>query len=116
MTSSPSPPAPSRGPSASHGVTLRQLGFENGPLDAFSLPKDVVVSTSVDQPNVVTLVLARPSPRTVEGYLRTTLPEEGFTIDARSVGGGAMTFAGNGWTGGFTGTGATSAIVLRPES
>ncbi|HEY5981147.1 MAG TPA: hypothetical protein VIT41_16090 [Microlunatus sp.] len=96
------------------GLTLRQLGFENGPLDEFSLPSDLRVSTAVDQPNVVTIVLARPSPQTVEAYLRATLPDEGFSIDARADTGQAMTFAGHGWTGAFTGTGATSAIVLRP--
>jgi len=110
---SPSPEAPS--PTATlTGVTLRQLGFANGPLDEFSLPSDLVVSTAVDQPNVVTIVLARPSPETVEDYLRATLPNEGFAIDARADAGKAMTFEGNGWTGAFTGTGATSAIVLRP--
>ena len=96
------------------GLTLRQLGFENGPLDEFSLPSDLRVSTAVDQPNVVTIVLARPSPGTVEDYLRATLPSEDFSIDARADAGEAMTFAGHGWTGAFTGTGATSAIVLRP--
>jgi hypothetical protein len=96
------------------GLTLRQLGFDNGPLDAFSLPRDSVISTAVDQPNVVTIVLAGPSPQTVEGYLRDTLPRQGFTIDARADAGQAMTFDGNGWSGAFTGTGATSAIVLRP--
>ena len=59
-----------------------------------------VVSTAVDQPNVVTIVLAGPSPQTVEDYLRATLPNEGFTIDARADAGEAMTFEGNGWTGG----------------
>ena len=79
------------------------------------MPSDAVISTSVDQPNAVTLVLSRPSPQVVEEYLRATLPGEGFTIGARgSSGGGAMTFEGNGWRGGFTGTAATSAIVLRP--
>ena len=110
---SPSPEAPS--PTATlTGVTLRQLRFDNGPLDEYSLPRDLVVSTAVDQPNVVTIVLARPSPQTVEDYLRDTLPSEGFTIDARADAGQAMTFDGNGWSGAFTGTGATSAIVLRP--
>jgi hypothetical protein len=85
-------------------------------LDEFTLPADAVISTSVDQPNVVTIVLARPSPQTVQDYLRATLPGEGFTIDARATAGAAMTFEGNGWTGGFTGTAATSAIVLRPTS
>jgi hypothetical protein len=106
-------PAPSRSTSLS-GLTLRQLGFENGPLDEFSLPSDSVIVTSVDQPNTVTIVLAQPSPESVEEYLRATLPAEGFTIDDRAAAGQALRFEGNGWTGGFTGTGATSAIVLRP--
>lgn len=96
------------------GLTLRQLGFTNGPLDSFSLPNNLQLSTRVDQPNVVTVVMISPSPETVENYLRATLPEEGFTIDAQAAAGEAMTFTGHGWTGGFTGTGANSAVVLRP--
>lgn len=106
VTESPSAPAA--------GLTLRELGFENGPLDEFTLPSDLVISTRVDQPNLVTMIVSRPSPQTIEDYLRSTLPDAGFTIDARSATGGAMTFEGNGWSGGFTGTDATSAIVLRP--
>lgn len=96
-------------------MTLRQIGFENGPVDEFSLPRELVITTRVDQPNVVTIVLARPSPETVEDYLRATLPDAGFTIDARADTGQAMTFEGNGWTGAFTGTISTSAIILRPS-
>ncbi len=114
---SPAPTSPeptSQTPTASlSGITLRQLGFRNGP-EQFSLPSDLVLATSVDQPNVVTVVLARPSPQTVEDYLRATLPTSGFTIDARAEAGQALTFAGHGWTGAFTGTGTTTAIVLRP--
>ncbi len=110
---SPSADTPSQSATPA-GLTLRQLGFDNGPLDAFSLPRDSVISTAVDQPNVVTIVLAGPSPQTVEGYLRDTLPRQGFIIEARADAGQAMTFDGNGWSGAFTGTGATSAIVLRP--
>ncbi len=111
----PSPAASTATPSPTvAGVTLRALGFEHGPLDAFSLPHDLVVSTSVDQPNVVTIVLASPPPAAVESYLRDTLPREGFTIDARADTGEAMTFEGHGWSGAFTGSGATSAVVLRP--
>lgn len=124
-TGSPSPsptptgtapsPTTSASPTASvSGITLRQLGFRNGPRDEFSLPSDLVLATSVDQPNVVTLVLARPSPQTVADYLRATLPANGFTIGARAEAGQALTFAGHGWTGAFTGTGTTTAIVLRP--
>jgi hypothetical protein len=100
-------------PTALSGLTLRQLGFSNGP-EEFTLPSDLVLATRVDQPNVVTVVLARPSPQTVEDYLRATLPGSGFTIDARADAGQAMTFVGHGWTGAFTGTGTTTAIVLRP--
>jgi hypothetical protein len=114
---SPSPSTVSPAPSATispSGLTLRELGFENGPLDEFSLPSDLAIATRVDQPNVVTIVLAGPDPAAVEDYLRAILPAEGFTIDARADAGQAMTFEGHGWTGGFTGSGATSAVVLRP--
>lgn len=115
----PSTGSPTASPTASatvspSGLTLRQLGFANGPLDEFSLPSDLAIATRVDQPNAVTIVLAGPGPAAVEEYLRATLPAEGFTIDARAGAGQAMTFEGHGWTGGFTGSGATSAVVLRP--
>lgn len=111
-TASPTPP-PSPSATIETGLTLQQLGFENGPT-GFTLPPESVITTKVDQPNVVTVVLSRPGPQTVEDYLRSTLPDEGFTIDARSTANGALTFKGNGWTGGFTGTTVSSAIVLRP--
>lgn len=60
------------------GLTLRQLGFNNGPLDEFSLPSNLQISTRVDQPNVVTIVLASPSPELIEDYLRATLPQDGI--------------------------------------
>lgn len=94
---------------------MRQLGFSNGPLDAFTLPSGLEISTRVDQPNVVSVVLAGPSPAVVEDYLRAVLPQQGFTIDARAADGQAMTFAGHGWTGGFTGAAGSSAVVLRPS-
>ena len=97
------------------GLTLRQLGFANGPLDEFTLPSDLQISTRVDQPNVVTIVMASPGPDVIEDYLRATLPGEGFTIDARAAAGQAMTFTGHGWSGGFTGTRSNSAVVLRPR-
>lgn len=119
-TPSQSASAPSETPTADptptlSGVTLRQLGFTNGPLDEFTLPSTLEVSAKVDQPNVVSIVLVNPSPAEVEDYLRAALPREGFRIDARATAGAAMTFAGHGWTGGFTGTGTSSAVVLRPR-
>ena len=117
-SSTPATSAPSVSPTATptvSGLTLRQLGFSNGPLDQFSLPSELQVSTRVDQPNVVTIVLAGPSPEVIEDYLRATLPTEGFAIDAQAADGQAMTFEGHGWSGGFTGTGPNSAVVLRPR-
>lgn len=111
---SPTPPDPS--PAVQLGPTLRELGFQNGPLDDFSLPKGALAVAQVDQPNTVTFVLTQPSPEAVESYLRTTLVKNGFTINARADIGQAMTFSGHGWTGAFTGTNSTSAIVLRPAA
>ena len=113
-TASAPPASPAATPTVS-GLTLRQLGFSNGPLDQFSLPSELQISTRVDQPNVVTIVLAGPSPEVIEDYLRATLPTEGFAIDAQAADGQAMTFEGHGWSGGFTGTGANSAVVLHPR-
>lgn len=114
-TPTPGTPSPTTATPTLSGVTLRQLGFTNGPLDEFTLPSTLEVSAKVDQPNVVSIVLVNPSPAEVEDYLRAALPREGFRIDARATAGAAMTFAGHGWTGGFTGTGTSSAVVLRPR-
>ena len=39
------------------GVTLRSLGYLNGPVEQFTLPRTALVSAAVDQPNNVTAVL-----------------------------------------------------------
>jgi len=96
------------------GVTLAGMGFAYGPREAFSLPRTVVVTTRVDQPNTVTLVLDSPAPAEVFDYLRRVLPAAGFTITAASPPAATLTFAGRGWTGSFTGAGSSSAVVLRP--
>ena len=97
------------------GVTLRSLGYLNGPAEQFTLPRTALVSAAVDQPNNVTAVLTSPPPAEVEAYLRRALPATGFTITADGPDGAAMTFPGHGWTGSFTASDATSAILLRPE-
>jgi len=62
------------------GVSLAELGFRNGPVDAFTLPESVVIGTRVDQPNGVTVVLKSPSATAIAGYLRRQLPATGFTV------------------------------------
>ena len=96
------------------GLTLRSLGVTNGPVDAFTLPRDVVVSTRVDLPSGVTVVLSSPPAVEVGEYLRRTLPGTGFVVTADDPAGAALTFTGYGWQGSFTGTGDSSAVTLQP--
>jgi hypothetical protein len=116
--SSPAPPVASATgqPSVSaEGVTLAALGYLNGPIEQFSLPRTAVVTAKVDQPNNVAVVLSSPSPAEVATYLRRAVPAAGFTITADDSAAQTMTFTGNGWTGSFTGDNRVSAVLLRPQ-
>ena len=114
----PDPPARSPSPLQvqvpADGVSLRQLGFLNGPAEAFSLPRTAVVSTRVDQASGVTVVLSSPAPAELTSYLQRSLPATGFTVTAANPATSSLTFTGYGWRGSFTGTGDTSAVILRP--
>ncbi len=105
------PPNPSTPPP---GRSLRSLGYTNGPVDQFSVPKAAVLKAAVDQGNNVTMVLSQPSGAEVADYLRATLPAAGFTITDDDPAAQAMTFTGFGWSGSFTGTPTASAVLLRP--
>jgi hypothetical protein len=118
-SSDSSPASPSASPAhppsiPSDGVTLGALGFLNGPIEVFSLPRATVITAKVDQPNNVAAVVSSPSPAEVGSYLRVALPAGGFTITADSPETKTMTFSGNGWSGSFTGDGQVSAVLLRP--
>ncbi len=104
----------SSAPTPADGVTLESLGFLNGPVQQLTLPRTALLSAAVDQTNNVTAVLTQPPPADVGDHLRRTLPAAGFTITADDPAGSALTFAGHGWTGSFTASTATSAILLRP--
>jgi hypothetical protein len=108
----PSTPAVTR--ALDLGVTLRELGFANGPIDAFSIPQSAVLITGADQPTGVTLVLADPPAAQLARYLRQTLPPEGFLITRDDRATTTITFTGYGWHGTFTGAQDTSGILLRP--
>jgi hypothetical protein len=118
----PTTDAPRLPPSVSvpaDGVTLAAFGFTNGPVREFSLPRSTVLAAKVDQANNVAVVLSSPSPSEVADYLRRSLPVAGFEL--RHDQSGTMTFDGYGWAGSFTGTdnpagtGARSAVLLRPQ-
>lgn len=115
----PGDPTPSARPTGAvsipaDGVTLQSLGYLNGPAAQFSLPRTAVLQAAVDQTNNVTAVLTAPRPAQVADYLRRALPATGFTVTADQPDHDTLTFAGHGWSGSFTATGATSAVLLRP--
>jgi len=107
-----SPAAPPSVPS--DGVTLSALGYLNGPVRQFSLPRTAVIRAKVDQPNNVTAVVSSPSPEEMSSYLRRALPASGFMITADSPAANTMTFTGHGWSGSYTGDERASAVLLRP--
>lgn len=109
-SASPSAAAPSV---PTDGVTLGQLGFTNGPLDTFSLPATLAISTRVDQPNAVTVVITSPTLSGLADYLRRALPATGYEITAQDPA-GTMTFSGHGWTGSVTGDDGVAAVTLSP--
>jgi hypothetical protein len=97
------------------GVTLATLGYLNGPIQRFSLPRTAVITTKVDQPNNVVAVLSSPSPTELTAYLRRALPTAGFTITADNPAAQTLTFVGNGWSGSVTAHDRVSAVLLRPQ-
>ena len=54
-------------------VTLAALGYLNGPIQQFSLPRTAVITAKVDQPNNVAAVVSSPSPAEIASYLRRAL-------------------------------------------
>jgi uncharacterized lipoprotein YajG len=98
----------------SDGVSLAELGYLNGPVRQFSLPRTAVIRAKVDQPNNVTAVLSSPSAAELSSYLRRALPATGYMITADNPATNTMTFTGHGWSGSFTGDEGASAVLLRP--
>jgi len=116
--STPAPPTVSAAsPPAipSDGTALAALGYLNGPIEQFSLPRTARITTKVDQPNNVVAVLSSPSPAATASYLRRALPVAGFDITMDNPEANTMTFAGYGWSGSFTGHDQMSAVLLRPQ-
>lgn len=90
--------------------TLRQLGINNGPAD-FSLPADISISGVVDRSSVVTLIIAAPEATTIASYLRSHLPQMGFTItgDADT----SLVFHNQHYNGAFTSANGVNGLTLR---
>jgi hypothetical protein len=97
------------------GITLAALGYLNGPIHQFSLPRTALITAKVDQPNNVVAVVSSPSPAELRSYLLRALPAAGFEITADQPATNTITFAGQGWTGSLTGDDRASAVLLRPR-
>lgn len=64
------------------GVSLRQLGFTNGPVDTVFLPAGVQLTRKVDQVNVTTALGPGDQGATVYAFLRRTLQAGIWVVDA----------------------------------
>lgn len=113
----PVTPRPTASPAAvpvpDGGVSLAQLGFKNPPATSISVPSSALVTSRVDQENVLTATFIQPSAADLAGWLRTHLPEAGFRITADR--GDSLVFTGPGWNGAFTAQGGVSALTVRRD-
>ena len=113
-TPSPSPSVPSSPAAVSQpsgGVSLRQLGFSNGPVDTVFLPTSVTVTRRVDQVNVTSAFGPAADGPSVVAFLRRTLPAAGWTVDTDA--GGSLLFHDAGHDGAFTQSADLWALTLR---
>ena len=112
------PPAASTAPVQvpSDGVSLSALGFSYGPVDRVFVPVGAQVSSRVDQPNNVTVVLTAPSAADLLAFYRRTALANGFRVTADDAATSTLTFGGFGWSGTFTGDDRASALLLRPAA
>ncbi len=108
----PTPGVQVTAPVPDDGVLLSDLGFQFAP-EGVSIPRGAVVSERVDQVNNVTLVLSAPSGAELAGYLRRTLPEQGFEISMD--GNNSLRFSRGEWDGAFTTDSGYSALSLRTD-
>ncbi|WP_420174678.1 hypothetical protein [Luteococcus sp. OSA5] len=93
------------------GVTLREMMFRHGPED-LSLPREIMVTSRIDQPNVVTITLPTGQRQLMVSWFRANLPPD-WRLDASSD--DAALFHGGEWQGAFTCSQKTCALTLRHQ-
>lgn len=96
----------------SGGVPLSAFGIKNGPA-WFSVPAGIQVQYSVDQINVVTLVLNQVDGQAVHSYLGQNLTAMGTQVHARSA--DSLLFTGSGWQGALTISDGEAGLTLRRQ-
>lgn len=107
---SPSASSMPAAPGDSTSVGLNVYGITHGPGD-FRLPAGLVVLDTMDQPNVVTLVLGPDAGTFLADWLRQHLPDAGYRVDA--AGHGSVVFHGSTWSGSFTSDTRLAGLTLR---
>lgn len=110
-SSQPPPPAPSISYQLpGDGVLANHVGIENAP-DGFSLPRGLVISDLVDQPNVITFITDKENASVLESYLIGNLDKMGFSITGQAP--GSLVFEREGWQGAFTTSDEIAGFALR---
>lgn len=94
------------------GMLLREHGITHGPVN-FSLPADLTITRTIDQPNVVTLVFAVSDASRVHDYL--VLHAATLGLRDLTSGNGSLVFTLNGWDGGFTTSSDIAGLTLRRQ-
>lgn len=94
-------------------ISLVALGLTHGPVERVFVPRNAFVTARVDQATNVVVVLSYPDAAALAAFLRRTLPTNGFTLTADDPATRTLTFVGFGWTGTFTGSADSSALLLR---
>ncbi len=107
----PTPTLPSVATPPADGVSLRGLGFRNGPVDNVSLPADAAVVRRVDQPNVTTAFGPAADGERVREHLLRTLPAAGWQLDRDTA--DALLFHVTGYDGAFTRNDELWGLTLR---
>lgn len=93
------------------GTTLTALGIKHGPRH-LRLPATTRLRSWIDQENVVTLFFDAPGDDVLLPHLRQALPAIGLRITDDK--GGALLFAGNGWSGSYlSGADGVPVLTLR---
>lgn len=109
-------PSPATATSASYAapagtVTLRDLGWRNGPAARVVLPAGVVVTRRIDQPNVVSAFGRGADGEAVSRALAGSLPGMGWTVTAQ--GGGSIVFSDDRHDGTYTASAEVWGLTIR---
>lgn len=92
------------------GQLLREHGITNGPAN-FALPEGLRVLRTIDQPNVVTVVIEPSDAKRTLDYLM--LHAAALGLSDIETGNGSMVFRIDGWDGGFTTSSQIAGLTLR---